>query len=263
MNDAIALRGEALPTPYELNSLSTQELRVKLAQSLTLSAQHLAYLAAVWGELEKRGEDLSDLRTGMAVYLPQIAAGRLDAEAVIRFAGQPTVLRSIAGLPLERQRSLAKGEPVRVLTVNAEGEYQDTALPAYTLTASQARMVFDGEKMRSLDEQRALLESARLSAKRRPAPGASNRVRYDAKADVVRIGRAAATVGEVSAALAEAARQREPERIKAILGAEEELAPIVVQLSKAERAQLKVRAAEADMTQQDYMRAMLVWTALL
>ena len=73
-------------SPQVLGSMSTQQLRAALAQSLTISARHLAYLASVWGELEKRGEDLSDLRTGLAVYLPQIAAGRLDADAVIRFA---------------------------------------------------------------------------------------------------------------------------------------------------------------------------------
>lgn len=252
-----------MPTPYELNSMSTQQLRTALAQSLTLSAQHLAYLALIWGELEKRGEDLSDLRTGMAAYLPQIAAGRLDAEAVIRFAGQPTVLRSLAGLPLQRQQALAKGEPVKVLTATADGSYTAAEMPAYTLTAAQARMVFDGDKIRSPDEQRATLESLRVSKTARARPGAQNRVRYDPKADVVRIGRSSATVGEVTAALAEAARQREPERVSAIVGGDEDLSQVAILLSKAERAQLKVRAAEADMSQQDYMRAMLAWTALL
>lgn len=263
MNDMTLAAPQALPTPYELGAMSTQQLRAALAQSLTMSAQHLAYLAAVWGELEKRGEDLSDLRTGLAAYLPQIAAGRLDAEAVIRFAGQPTVLRSIAGLPLERQQALAKGEPVQVLTANATGEYEAMGLPAYQLTAAQARMVFDGDKIRTPQEQRATLESARVTRAARVRPGAMNRVRYDARADVVRIGRSAATVGEVTTALSEAARQREPERVAAIVGAEEELAPVIVQLTRAERAQIKIRAAEANMSQQDYLRAMLVWTALL
>lgn len=252
-----------LPTAYELGAMSTQQLRAALAQSLTMSAQHLAYLAAVWGELERRGEDLSDLRTGLAVYLPQIAAGRLEAAAVIRFAGQPTVLRSLAGLPLERQRELAQGAPVPVLAVNARGEYETIELPAYTLTAAQARMVFDGDKIRSLDEQRATLEAARVTRAARVRPGAANRVRYDAKADVIRVGRVSATVGETTTALAEAARQREPERVKAIVGAQEELEQVLIRMSKEEHAALKIRAVEAGMSQQDYIRAVLVWTALL
>lgn len=263
MTELVAVEPARLPTPYELGSMSTQQLRSALAQSLAMSAQHLAYLAMIWSELEKRGEDLSDLRVGLAAYLPQIAAGRLDAEAVVRFAGQPTVLRSMAGLPLLRQNALAKGEPVKVLTVGADGQYSAVELPAYTLTAAQARMVFDGDKLRSPEEQRAMLESARVTKASRVRPGAANRVRYDAAADVIRIGRVSATVGEITAALAEAARQREPSRVAAIVGGSEELAPVVVHLTKEERAQVKVRAAEADMTQQDYMRAMLAWTALL
>ena len=94
-------------------------------------------------------------------------------------------------------------------------------------------------------------------------PGAANKVRYDSRADVIRIGRSSATVGEVTAALSEVARQREPERVTAIIGAGEDLEQVIVRVSKTERAQLKIRAAEADMTQQDYMRAMLLWTALL
>lgn len=250
-------------TPYEVAGMSTQQLRAELAQSLTLSAKHLAHLAIIWGELERRGEDLSDLRTGMAVYLSQIAAGRLDAEAVVRFAGQPTVLRSLAGLPLERQQALAKGEPVRVLTVDADGQYTSADMPAYTLTAAQARMVFDGDKIRSPDEQRATLESARVKKIARVRPGAVNKVRYDPKSDVVRIGRSSATVGEVTAALVDAAKEREHARGTAILGIEEELVQVVFRLSRAEHAQLKIRAAEAGMSQQDYTRAMLAWMGLL
>ena len=259
----VAIMAQAMPTPYELGSMSTLQLREKLAQSLTMTAQHLQYLSVIWAELEKRGEDLSDLRTGLAVYMPQIAAGRLDAQAVIRFAGQPTVLKSVAMLPIEEQHEIANGKPVRVLTVNAQGEYEDAEMPAYTLTAAQARMVFGGDKLRNPAEQRAILESARVAKTARAKPGGVNKVRYDAAADVVRIGRSSATVGEITAALADVARQREPERVQAIVGADEDLEPFAIKLSKVERAQLKVRAAEADMTLQEYARAMLVWTAVL
>jgi len=263
MSEITVIESQALPTPYELGAMSTQQLREQLAKSLTMTAQHLQYLSLIWAELEKRGEDLSDLRTGLAVYMPQIAAGRLSAQAVIRFAGQPTVLKSVAMLPLQEQEAMANGKPVRVLTVNAKGEYEDTELPAYTLTAAQARMVFDGDKIRSPMEQRAKLESVKVAKATRVRPGAANRVRYDPKADVIRIGNASATIGEITAALAEAVRLRDKEQSGAIIGADEELLPVHVNLSKAERAQLKVRSAEADMTQQDYMRKMLTLTALL
>jgi len=250
--------GANVPAPAELGNMSTQQLRAELAKSLTITARHLMYLAAVWGELDKRGEDLSDLRTGLAVYLPQIAAGRLAAEAVVRFAGQPTVLRSIASLPLERQQALARGEPVPVLTVDAGGNFRATELPAYTLTAAQARLVFDGDKVRSPDEQRAKLESARVSKATRVRPGPQNRVRYDAKSDVLRIGRVSATVGEVTAALALAAANAEDERIDSPADV-----PLVAKMTEAEHRTMKVRAAEAGMSLGEYTRTILRKACLL
>lgn len=237
MNDIAVLGPDALPTPYELGGMSTQQLREKLALSLTMTAKHLVFLATIWGELEKRGEDLSDLRMGMAVYLPQIAAGRLDADAVIRFAGQPTVLKSIAMLPVAEQREIAHGKPVSVLTVNAQGEYENAELPAYTLTAAQARMVFGGDKLRTPKEQQALFESVKLAKSKRVVPGPQNKVRYDAKADVLRIGRSSATVGEVVGALTLDAIP--PDDSVA------DLEPVVFKLPPSAKRVLKVRAAEA------------------
>lgn len=253
MNDTLTVPDTStLPTPYELGSMSTQTLRSELAKSLTMSARHLHHLAMIWAELEKRGEDLSDLRTGLAVYLPMIAAGRLDAEAVIRFAGQPTVLRSLANLPVERQHALALGGSVPVLTVNASGEYEGAELPAITLTAAQARLVFSGDTIRSVAEQRAILESARVSAQRRARPGPNNRVRYDEKADVIRIGRSSATVGEVAAAIASGAIASEKDGSAPTLDA-----GILVKLTESEHRMVKARAAEAGISLQEFTRNIL------
>src|SRR5882724_9369466 len=67
-----------------LRDMDNDTLRRELSRALTVSAEHLIYLAQVWRELERRGEDLSDLRSGLGAYLPLIASGRLAAEAVVR-----------------------------------------------------------------------------------------------------------------------------------------------------------------------------------
>lgn len=244
-----------VPTPNivllpaaDLRNMSTQRLREELAKSLTFSAKHLTYLAAVWSELEGRGEDLTELRTGLAAYLPQIAADRLDAEAVVRFAGQPTVLRSISGLPLDRQRALAQGELVPVLTIDEQGKAETVELPAYTLTAAQARVVFSGDKIRGEKEQRAVLEAQRIKKISRTRPGPQNRVRYDGKADLLRIGRSSATIGEVTAALALA------ESFDAGAPADVQ---VIVKLTESEHRMLKIRAIESGMPAYEYMRLML------
>lgn len=98
-------------------------------------------------------------RTGLAVYLPAIAAGTLDAEAVVRFAGQRTLLTRLATLPVPEQRRLTKGGALSVAVRTADGAVVPRQMPAASLTAQQARMVIDGGRIRSMDEQKDLLAS--------------------------------------------------------------------------------------------------------
>lgn len=244
-----------LPTQYELGAMSNQQLRSELARSLTMTAQHLRFLAVVWRELETRGEDLSDLRTGLAVYLPQIAAGQLTADAVIRFAGQPSVLRAIATLAVDDQARLARGDKVPILTMGSNGEYSTVDLPAHALTATQARLLVGAGKLRSPVEQRGQLESARLTASKRTRLSNAAHVRYDAKSDKIRVGGASAQVAEVLKALADAAHAP-------AAGADLEKS-VIVKLTIAEHKGLGIRAAQAGMTQQDYCRMLLVMQNIL
>ena len=71
----IVSKVNVMSAAYEkLVAMPTPDLREELARALTITADSLMYLAAVWKELEQRGEDLSDLRTGLGVYVPLIAA---------------------------------------------------------------------------------------------------------------------------------------------------------------------------------------------
>ena len=261
MNDLIKLPAAsavpALPTVYELGSMSNEQLRGELARALTLTAAQLRYLAVIWRELERRGEDLSELRTGLAIYLPQIAAGQLTPDAVIRFAGQPSVLRAIATLPTDEQERMARGETVDVLTVGEDGSYSAVPLPAHTLTPAQARLVVGPGKLRSPTEQRAVLESARLAASQRQLSRAVDapRVRYDPKTDKIRVGKTSASVAEVVKALAAAA---------SMPSAEAELEKtVLVKLTAVEHKGINIRAAQAGMTQQDYCRMLLLMQSLI
>lgn len=96
--------------------MTTEELRGELARAITMTADALSYLAACWVELERRGEDLTDLRIGLAPYLREVAAGRLAPEAVISFAGEKMKLAWIAGQPPNIQRRLADGGIVTLRT---------------------------------------------------------------------------------------------------------------------------------------------------
>src|SRR5690606_42162109 len=106
------------------------------------TAQGLAFLAAVWSDLERPAEALSDLRHGIAEFLPRIADGPLAAEAVVAFAGQRTLHRRVAMLPLDEQRRLAAGERVPVWVPSDDGTDGTTReLPLSALTARQVAAV--------------------------------------------------------------------------------------------------------------------------
>lgn len=142
-----------------LSELPTAELRQELARAIEVTADHLAYLAAVWSELERRGEDLSALRSGMGAYLPMIASGHLDAEAVVRFAGRKQLLRAVAQLPLPDQRRLARGDKLPVV-VEQDGELVEQSLPAEALKGPLIAAVLGDGRVRPAAEQRRALEAA-------------------------------------------------------------------------------------------------------
>lgn len=182
-----------------VRELDTPALRAELAQAIGHTARHLTYLAAVWKELESRGENLSDLRTGIGTYLPLIASGAVLPETVIAFAGQSTLLRAVAALPIEDQRRIANGEPVPVV-VKQDGKFSHRMLPASALPASLVRQVFGERKLRTETEQIALL-STTPPAWKPNRPVQRGKVVVDRTAGTVRIGRSTAAAADVIEAL--------------------------------------------------------------
>ncbi len=102
--------------------MDTPTLKAELANALRLTAERLRYLAAIWAELERRGEDLSALRYGMGKCLSRIAAGSLRPEIVVAFSDQPRTLDRIAVLPLASQQTIiVNGAPEWSVLVEMTG----------------------------------------------------------------------------------------------------------------------------------------------
>lgn len=102
-----------------LAAVPTAALKAELTNALKLTAQSLSYFAAIWGELEKRGENLKPLAKGMGFYIARIAAGTLLAETVVMFLDDQQVLDRIGKLPVAEQRRIVDS-----------GEIPPAALPA-------------------------------------------------------------------------------------------------------------------------------------
>lgn len=183
----------------ELTKLSVQELRKELANGLTMTAAGLAYMAAVWGELERRGEDMGELRVGMGRLLPLIASGRLAAEAVVAFAGRPIILRYLEGMDIKLQRRLADGE---MIPVYLQGEKEPQAMPLVRIPPKAIpHVIRDGVICTPAEQRLAMSPKKRTPERAQP--------RYSAVVNkserTIKIGNTSAPIATVTAALAEAA----------------------------------------------------------
>ena len=154
-----------------LKSLSNDELKQLLAQGLTISAKQLTSLSLVWRELEDRGEDLSALKSGLAVYLPMIANDQLDAEVVVKFAGQQTLLAAVMKLPIDSQRELLASPMVDYVQRDEDGEIKKQQVLLTRLSPSQVKQVIrDGRVLNASEQEKELnllpIKRQRLNRKR-------------------------------------------------------------------------------------------------
>ena len=187
----------------QIQKASTDELKRHLAGSLEITAKHMMYMATIWRELEDRGEDLSDLRHGLAAYLPLIAHNRIDAHLVIKYAGQKTLLAALSSLPIEEQRRVA--ETGRVPVVRIEGDTPtEVQTPLTQLAAADVNLVFSEDKVRTPSEQAALLErrQSKVGGKKRPRRKA-RRVKIDREERVLLVSNSAADIDRVVDQLSE------------------------------------------------------------
>lgn len=143
--------------PPELYSLSREQLREALAESLGRTAIELVRLAWIVRLLEERGEDLTDLKLDLIPTLRLIAYGQLSPELVVRHGHSGPMMRVARGLPLPDQERLARGERVPMAILMPNGTIDQQMADPALMTADQVRQVFAVGRMRSVEEQVLLL----------------------------------------------------------------------------------------------------------
>lgn len=150
------------PTP--ISRMPTDELRKELARAITMTADALSYLAACWVELERRGEDLSNLRMTLAPYLRAVASGSMAPEAVIAFAGRKMVLRWIGKQPLELQRKLASDPRVTIISGGQERKVPINDLTSVELNLVRAETMIASEKLPVIKTKRRTSKPSKVIA---------------------------------------------------------------------------------------------------
>ena len=234
--------------PARISTLDTPALRAELAEALGLTARHLLYLAAVWVELERRGEDLSDLRRGIAIYLPAIAIGAVLPETIMAFAGQPRLLSTVSRLSVDQQRHLTAGGTVLVVERRGD-EYTHRQVPIQSLPGKLTAQVFGDRTIRSEAEQIAYLLPPP------PPPPTTNRepkrgkFRADRSKGVILLGRRQLAVADLLQALGDLKSTSVEDS-----ASEEEESSVPIKLTAAEHRSLKQRALDGDTTQTKLIR---------
>ncbi len=95
----------------EISAMKDAELRSAFREGLRLSVEHITRLALILAELEKRGERVQGVHSGLLGLLRAVACGDLLAETIVVFACAPKVLQRVGQLPIEEQeRVLADPE---------------------------------------------------------------------------------------------------------------------------------------------------------
>lgn len=226
--------------PEELAETSTDSLTSRLTGLLARTASDLAEMAAIVGELDRRGVDLTGLRIGLIGYLRRIAAGSLAPEAVVRFASNPRLLDRVATLPIDTQRSLASGQTVALAVFRGES-VDSRQFDPLGLTEQQQRQVFAPGEIRAVDKQIPLLtQAAQQDRTRRKASIKTARVTVDPQTREIRINRTVIPHGE----LLQAIRQISDPTPQG----DEPTVPVQVKLTEEQHRRLKVHCAKYDST---------------
>lgn len=233
----------------DLTKVSTEDLLTELARGLTLTADVLARLGEVWAELERRGQNLSHLRKGMAKFLPMIAARLLAPEAVVAFAGSRQTLRRLIGVDLDEQRALAAGKKMQVIDP-ARPDVVET-LPLEEIPQRAVEILLVDGKIRTPAQQRLAIRPERR--RQSPIKPVKRLPHYDPKTGTVQIGQMKVELKDLMSELAAAAGPELP----LATDLPDEYLTIKVRLSKEEHGKLLELARKAGLPEWEMTRKAL------
>lgn len=144
-----------MSTVDSLGSLDTPTLRREFARVLAETAENLSYLAAIYLEMERRGEAPKDLRGGLLSLIPDIAHGKLAPEAALAFGGSVRKAFAVSRLPVNMQKSLASGERVQVAVPTGSDGFQVRKLQISELSVREVESIISDGRILSPSEQAA------------------------------------------------------------------------------------------------------------
>lgn len=164
MNENVIIEKDA-DISVSLKCHGDNELFYMLKEEIEITVSSLKRAAAIWKELKRRGYEMKGIETGVANYLSDISSGKLLPEAVIRCAGQKTLLKNIRSVDLKTQNELLLNGAT-IVEISGNG-YNEKIVPLHELNTKEVRVLFDKNKIRKAGEQIDFLEKEKNRKKRR------------------------------------------------------------------------------------------------
>lgn len=187
---------ESAPPELEMQSLSSDELRRQLNDAIGITETALIRVAAIWRELVRRGEDLSNVKFSLGRFMVPIAEGRLLPSLVVAMSGQTRALERVAELTVTDQQKLVAGDKIHIFRGGSSAD--EKALSE--MTFGEIALAVGEGRIRYLDEQKLSYERSAASKARR-APVRRPRKITVLPGGLLRIGTLEVEVERVLAAL--------------------------------------------------------------
>lgn len=168
------------------HNMSVDKLLVLLTNKVNHSVTAIQDAAEILYELHTRGESHPFMREGIFKFYKEIARLELSPKAVMVFAGIPSILNQIKGLPLEQQDAIAMGETVSVVEIDAKGGLTVVEKPVLRLNQKQLERVIQNGCIVPVSEQekKARAEAAKVPIK----TNAVSRIKVDKKSKLLIFG---------------------------------------------------------------------------
>lgn len=137
-----------------IKAWSPEKRRSELRNFLVATAESLRQAAQIVRVMVDEKDDVSDLPSGWVAQMLRVADGEMLAELMIEFDG--LARQNVARLPLKEQKRLCENPIVQVVTKSGAtktARIQD-------LDSTEVRRVFDYGKIRSISDQKQLIDAA-------------------------------------------------------------------------------------------------------
>lgn len=141
-----------------LSKMSDASLVSEFHRRLTISTESLISLAEVVGEMMRRGiEPPESVNPLLIDTLRKIESGQIYAPLAERFMHHPIFMK-LKALALDDQKRVAETGKVEV-AVRRGDKFDTRIMEVASLQPEQKKLVFAGQRIRSVSEQTAVLES--------------------------------------------------------------------------------------------------------